>query len=77
MKKGRIIIRVIMLIFLLSFPFYQLYTLGREYMKIRESDTQRRVKLTEKFKENFLMRKTDFYRDKEYQKEFKNLQEKK
>lgn len=76
MKKGRIAIKLIMLIFLLSFPFYQLYILGKEYMRIREANTQRREELTEKLRENFLMRKKDFYKDKNYQKEFRDLHEK-
>lgn len=77
MKKGRILIRLIMIVFMLAFPIYQLYILVDQYRDTRKADIERRDKLTEEFRENFLVRGEDFYRDKNYQKKFKKLQEKK
>lgn len=77
MKKGRILIRLIMIIFMLAFPIYQLHILVNQYRDTRRADIARRDKLTEEFRENFLLRGEDFYRDKNYQREFKKLQEKK
>lgn len=77
MKKGKILIRLIMIIFMLAFPIYQLHMLVDQYRDTRMADIERRDKLTEEFREKFLVRREDFYRDKNYQKEFKKLQEKK
>lgn len=66
-----------MIVFMLAFPIYQLRILVVQYRDTRRADTERRDKLTEEFRESFLVRGEDFYRDKKYQKEFKKLQEKK
>ncbi len=77
MKKGRILIRLIMIIFMLTFPIYQLHMLVGRYRETRRADIERRDRLTEEFRDRFLVRREDFYKDKNYQKEFKKLQEKK
>ncbi|GLI55903.1 hypothetical protein PM10SUCC1_14170 [Propionigenium maris DSM 9537] len=77
MKKGRILIRLIMIIFMLAFPIYQLHILINQYRDTRRVDIERRDKLTEEFRDSFLVRREDFYKDRSYQKEFKKLQEKK
>ncbi len=77
MKKGRILIRLIMIIFMLTFPIYQLHMLVGRYRETRRADIERRDRLTEEFRDRFLVRREDFYRDTNYQKEFKKLQEKK
>lgn len=73
MKKGRVAVRLMMLIFLLFFPLYKLYTMGTEYMTIREGNERRKTEVSKGLRDSFLMRKDDFYQDKNYQRELKKL----
>lgn len=73
MKKGRVAVRLMMLIFLLFFPLYKLYTMGTEYMIIREGNERRKIEVNKDLRDSFLMRKDDFYQDKNYQRELKKL----
>lgn len=77
MKKGRILIRLIMIMFMLVFPIYKVCVLAGQYKEIRRADIERRDKLTQEFRDNFLVRRENFYEDKNYQREFRKLQEKK
>lgn len=74
MKKKKILIRLMMLIFIIAFPVYQVYSLGMECLRIREANRERSTRITNRFRENFLMRREDFYADREYQREFKELE---
>lgn len=77
MKKGRILIRLIMIMFMLVFPIYKVWVLADQYKEIRRADIERRDKFTQEFRDNFLVRRENFYEDKNYQREFRKLQEKK
>lgn len=63
-----------LLIFIVAFPVYQMYSLGMECLRIREKNRERSARLTERFRESFLTRGEEFYSDREYQKRLKDLQ---
>lgn len=77
MKKIRILIRLIMIIFMFSLPVYQLNALRVQYLEERKIDLERSERLLEELKDGFLIRRENFYEDSEYKREFAKLQQSK
>lgn len=77
MRKIRILIRLIMIIFMFSLPIYQLNALRVQYSEERRIDLERSERLLEELKDGFLIRRENFYEDSEYKREFVKLQQSK
>ncbi len=76
MKKGKFFMRLIMLLFIIIYPLYELYFIGVEYLQIKKEANLRREELSKEFRDRFLVRESDFYKDRDYLKSYKKLKSK-
>lgn len=66
MKKRKVLFRVILLMFLIIAPLYLFKSIYSQWNMNASKKSHDRKKLTGELKKNFLVRKGDFFKDKNY-----------